>query len=56
MAVSHPDCGDLTCELCHPPRERCVTCGALHDKPDVPFCSLECAIAGEPVPEEPRPR
>lgn len=41
-----PDCGDPGCDTCHPPRRRCASCGALHADPDVPFCSLECAVAG----------
>ncbi|MCM2334454.1 MAG: hypothetical protein NDI82_10980 [Anaeromyxobacteraceae bacterium] len=39
------DCGDPTCERCHPPRGRCEACGALHADPEVPFCSLDCAVA-----------
>ncbi len=39
------DCGDPACDACHPPRRRCDACGALHADPDVPFCSLDCAVA-----------
>lgn len=47
-------CGDPTCDTCLPPRERCPVCGALHAGGQVPFCSLECALAAgaaEPAPD-----
>jgi hypothetical protein len=41
------DCGDPGCDTCHPPRQRCPGCGALHADAAVPFCSPGCAVVDD---------
>ena len=49
-------CGDPTCDHCQPPAARCQACGALHDRGDVPFCSLACALVDEALSQDQPPR